>query len=114
MDKQAYIKSNNAIQGDAAKAFATLDVTKPASVKAAQAKLDGAADKLAALKVPSDYAKPHADMIASLRELSTVLTEAEHAILSHNTAKLTVATKKMQASQAKFNHAVAEMNANRT
>jgi hypothetical protein len=112
-DKQAYIKKNNAIQQDAANAFTDLDVANPTSVKQAKSALDAATDKLAALDPPSDYAKPHAEMVAALRELSAVLTAAQQAVASKNAKQLAATTTRMQAAKAKLSEAIDTMNADR-
>jgi hypothetical protein len=114
VDKQDYIKKNNAIQTDTAKAFQGLDVTKPASIDAARKELESAIQKLDDLEPPADYKKPHRQMIDALKELDAVLGDAKSAMAAKDVAKLKALTTRMNAAQAKFNAAIDTMNKHRT
>ncbi len=114
VDKQGYIKKNNAIQEEAAKAFNGLNVNDPKSVDKAQATLDTAIEKLEKLDPPADYEKPHESMIEALKELSAVLGQAGEAVKAKDPTKLAAITKRMTAAQTKFNTAITAMNKDRT
>lgn len=119
LSKNEYVEKNNAIQTEAMESISSLGTASSdpdkavAQLDTAQAGIDKAVKDLDALKPPSDWKDEHADLVASLKEMGTVIGAMRTAAKEKDIAALTKAISDINELQTKSSDAINAMNADR-
>jgi hypothetical protein len=119
LSKSEYVEKNNAIQTEAMESIGTLGTASSdpekaaAQLEEAQAGIDKAVKDLDALKPPSDWKDEHADLVASLKEMGTVIGEMQTAAKEKDVEALTQAITDINELQTKSSDAINAMNSDR-